>query len=76
MKFQHPLARSAKVWSAYSREGESKTCLVVVTTLTLDPESKKYKADLVEQLKGAATHFLADNPDKASGFVLMNKPKH
>lgn len=76
MKFEHPLARSAKVWSAYPREGDSKTYLVVVTTLTLDAESKKYKADLVEQLKGAVTRFLAEHPDKAAGFVLMNKPKH
>ena len=76
MKFEHPLARSAKVWSAYPREGDSKAYLVVVTTLTLDPDSKKYKTDLVEQLKGAVTHFLAEHPDKATGFVLMNKPKH
>lgn len=76
MKFEHPLARSAKVWSAYPREGESRSYLVVVTTLTLDPESKKYKSELVEQLKDAANSFLAQHPNKAAGFVLMNKPKH
>lgn len=76
MKFEHPLARSAKVWSAYPREGEKAPYLVVVTTLTLDPDSKKYKTDLVEQLKGAVHGFLADHPNKAAGFILMNKPKH
>lgn len=76
MKFEHPLARSAKAWPAYPRDGESKPYLVVVTTLTLDPDSKKYKTELVEQLKGAVNKFLTEQPDKAVGFVLMNKPKH
>lgn len=76
MKFEHPLARSAKVWSAYPQKGESTPYLVVVTTLTLDPDSKKFKTDLVGQLKSAVHGFLAEHPDKAAGFVLMNKPKH
>ena len=76
MKFEHPLARSAKVWRAYPREGGESDMLVIVTTLELDPKAKKYKSDLVDKLRDGVNAFLSENPDKASGFVLMNKPKH
>lgn len=76
MKFEHPLVRSAKVWRAYPQEGEDTSLLVIITTLELDPEAKKYKVDLVDKLRGAARAFLAEHPAKGTGFVLMNKPKH
>lgn len=75
MKFSHPLARSAKVWSAEFAEGAPRTVLTVVTTLELDPDHKKFKAEQVDRLTAAARTFVADHPDKAAGFVLMNKPK-
>ena len=76
MKFEHPLVRSAKTWRSYPRDGESQDMLVVVTTLELDPQAKKFKADLVAKLRDAAHAFLSENPAKGTGFVLMNKPKH
>ncbi len=75
MKFTHPLARSARVWLAEMLEGEPQKVLTIVTTLELDPEHKKYKPDQVERLRTFAREFLAENPGKAAGFVLMNKPK-
>lgn len=76
MKFEHPLVRSAKTWRAYPREGEDSDVLVIVTTLELDPEAKKYKPELVDKLRAAARLFLTEHPAKGTGFVLMNKPKH
>lgn len=75
MKFDHPLARSAKIWPAELVGGERRDVLVVVTTLELDPEGKKFKPVHVERLSQAARDFLAERPEKATGFVLMNKPK-
>ena len=75
MKFKHPLARSAKVWQAVSKEGHNHDLLVIVTTLELDPEHKKYKPELVKKLQDAATLYLAENEAKASGYVMMNAPK-
>lgn len=75
MKFDHPLARNAKVWRFHPQQGEEQDVLVVVTTLELDPENKKYKSDLVDKLKGDAQTFLSDHPKKAAGFLLMNRPK-
>lgn len=75
MKFEHPLARNAKVWQGHLREGGERDLLVVVTTLELDPKAKKYKPDLVGKLRDDVNAFLSEHPNKASGFVLMNKPK-
>ncbi len=73
MKFEHALARSAKVWRACSQEEDERNLLVIVTTLELDPEAKKYKLDLVDKLRADARAFLPANPAKAAGFVLMNR---
>lgn len=75
MKFSHPLARSAKVWPAYLTAGSVHKILVVVTTLELDPDDKKFKPDHVERLSAASRTFLADHPGKADGFVLVHKSK-
>ena len=75
MKFSHPLARSAKVWPAHLTTGSDHNVLVVVTTLELDAEHKKFKSEQVERLSDAARAFLAENPGKADGFVLVRKSK-
>ncbi len=75
MKFKHPLARNAKVWPAYILNEGVQDVLVVVTTLELDPECKRFKPDLVERLQGAIREFLSENPSHAAGFLLMKRPK-
>ena len=50
MKFDHPLVRNSHVFTARNLNGEEQKILVIVTTLTLDPASDGYKADLVERL--------------------------
>ena len=46
--------------------------LIIVTTIELDPVSKRYKKNLVERLSHAAQEYLADSA-MASGFVLVNR---
>jgi hypothetical protein len=75
MTFSHPLARDAKVWASEARDGQIQNVLAVVTTLSLDPQAKRYKEDKVERLKDAARTWLSDNPSEASGFILMNRQK-
>ena len=75
MKFVHSLARAGRVWPLTSADGNVQPTLVVVTTLALDPESKRYKTNMVERLSAAAREYLSEHPDKASGFVLINRLK-
>jgi hypothetical protein len=72
MEFQHPLARGAKIWTARLDDGSTQTLLVVVTTVELDPKSKRYKPKIVERLSAAAQEFLASSKS-AKGFVLINR---
>jgi len=69
--FSHPLARAARVWRAESYDGSEQRVLVVVTTLELDPNNKRYKAKLVDKLTRAAKEHLEQSSDAAS-FVIMN----
>ena len=73
MAFVHPLARAAKAWPATTRSGTVRRMLVIVTTLALDPKSKRYKKKLVNNLSAAANEYLAANPEAASGFILINR---
>jgi hypothetical protein len=73
MKFSHPLARSASVFTAKNNDGSAYRALAIVTTLDLDPKSQNYKRLFVEKLSRAAADYLADSDD-ATAFVLMNKP--
>ena len=73
MKFSHPLARAARVWPVTIKDDSVQSILVVVTTLALEPESKRYKKNLVIRLSDAAREYLSANPALASGFVLMNR---
>jgi hypothetical protein len=61
MTFSHPLARAAKIWQGTAMDGSKRDVLVVITTLELDPDSKKYKKDKVERL-AAAAHCPASAP--------------
>jgi hypothetical protein len=72
MKFTHPLARAAKAWDGLQNDKVQRT-LVIITTLSLDPKSKRYKKKLVDRLAIAAQEYLAANPKEASGFVLINR---
>jgi hypothetical protein len=73
MKFSHPLARGAKVWSAKPVKGRAERILVIVTTMALDPKSKRYKKPLVARLSDAALDYLAAHPKEANGFMLINR---
>jgi hypothetical protein len=73
MKFSHPLARAAKIWSVTTKDASVQPILVIVTTLALDPENKRYKKHLVNRLSEAAREHISANPAIASGFVLMNR---
>jgi hypothetical protein len=68
--FTHPLARAAKAWAGPHRRQRT---LVIVTTLSLDPASKRYKKALVEQLASAADKYLTANSKEAGGFILINR---
>ncbi|HEY5205713.1 MAG TPA: hypothetical protein VIJ63_14065 [Roseiarcus sp.] len=73
MTFSHPLARSARVFTARNNDGGEYRVLSIVTTLELDAESHDYKKTLVEKLSKAATDYLADSSE-AAAFILMNRP--
>jgi hypothetical protein len=72
MKFSHPLARAAKVFSLRKPDGTEQRVLVVVTTLALDPKHKRHKPELVRRLTAAAQEFLPDAGEPV-GFVLINR---
>jgi hypothetical protein len=74
MKFSHPLARSASLFTAKNNDGSEYRALAIVTTLELDPKSQNYKKPFVEKLSRAAKEYLADSDD-ATAFVLMNRPR-
>jgi hypothetical protein len=73
MIFSHPLARSSSIFTAKNIDGSEHRVLAIVTTLELDPKSRKYKKPFVEELSRAAGDYLADS-DEATAFVLMNRP--
>jgi hypothetical protein len=72
MAFSHPLARGAKVWTAKAQDGGEQRVLVIVTTISLEPNDKGYKKSLVERLSRAARDYLADSNEAAS-FLLMSR---
>ncbi len=73
MTFSHPLARSAKVFTAH-RDGNEQRILAIVTTLELDPRAEHYKKRFVERLSDAASDYVRKS-DNVAAFVLMNRPK-
>ena len=75
MTFSHPLARNAEIFAAHSLDGAERAVLAIVTTLELDPKSKKYKQSSVDRLSRAAQKYVADSGRVATAFVLMNRPK-
>lgn len=75
MTFKHPLARDAKVWPTGGAKGKSKRLLVIITTLELDKDQKKFDAAKIERLSGAAREWMDGNPGEASDFLLMNRPR-
>lgn len=75
MRFSHPLARDAKVWLAHLADGQNLPTLVILTTLRLNADSKRFKKDKVERLVAAAKEFIAEYPDEIGSFVLINRPR-
>ena len=72
MAFVHPLARGAKVWTAKNEDDSEQRILVIVTTIPLDADQKRYKRSLVERLSRAARDYLAESKE-AGSFVLINR---
>jgi hypothetical protein len=72
MTFSHPLARAAKSWPGPQHNDNQRTP-IVVTTLALDPESKRYKKKMVARLASAAQEYVDANSKDASGFILINR---
>lgn len=72
--FSHPLARSARVWSATMEDAAERHILVIVTTIELDPKHDRYSEKLIRKLGRAAEEHLAQSSE-ATGFMLVNRPK-
>lgn len=75
MRFSHPLARDAKIWPVQFQDGTTQSALVIVTTLELNPEGKKFKKDKVERLSEAARQFIGEHLGAIASFVLINRPR-
>ena len=48
---------------------------MVVTTLELDANDRKYKADKVNRLSDEAAKWVSENPKQATDFMLVSRPK-
>jgi hypothetical protein len=72
--FSHPLARSAKVWSATMEDGVERRILVIVTMTELDPKHDRYSKELVRKLPRAAEEHLAHSSEP-TGFMPVSRPK-
>ena len=72
MPFVHPLARAARIWTARGADDSEHSVLVIVTTIPLDADHKRYKKSLVEKLSRAARDYIADTKE-AGSFVLINR---
>jgi hypothetical protein len=59
MAFTHPLARAAQVFAAHAHDGAERQVLAIITTLELDPHSRRYNRGLVEKLSAAARDYIA-----------------
>jgi hypothetical protein len=57
-----------------SHDGIERRTLVIVTTLQLDPEGKKYKKKLVDRLSDEAAIYLSERPD-VTDYILIGNPK-
>ena len=68
------MARSAKVFTAKTREGKELRTRVVVTTLAAEPGSKRYNQRFVERLSAAAQEFLQES-NEANAYILINRPR-
>ena len=75
MQFSHPLARGAKVWPSVLGDQMPKRLLVIVTTLELAADHKRFKKEKVDRLHEAATEWLTQYPTEAEGYLLMNRFK-
>lgn len=72
--FKHPLARNATLAKLHPRDGDETSVLVVVTTLTLEPDAKGYSAKNIARLHEAARAFVAQT-EGVTAYALVNRPK-
>jgi len=75
VKFSHPLARTATVWRADSIDDGGHDVFVIVTTLELDAQHKRFKAGKVEKLREAAKDYLREENPAVREILLMNPVK-
>jgi hypothetical protein len=75
VKFSHPLARTGRFWRADSIDDGGHDVFVVVTTLELDSDHKKFKPAKVERLRQAAKDFVREQKPDAREVVLVNPMK-
>jgi hypothetical protein len=75
MTSSHPLARSARVFTAHSLDGAEEKILAVATTLELDPKGEHYKKRFVDKLSAAARDYVRKS-DHVTAFVLINRLKN
>lgn len=75
MTFSHPLARHVTVGTTNGVSKRPRKILVIMTTLELDPGSKKFKADKVKILSDAAEEWVEANVSEATDFMLINRAK-
>ena len=75
MKFSHPLARAADFWRADSIDDGGHDVFVIVTTLELDSQHKKFKPAKVDKLRDAARDYLREKKPEVREILLMNPTK-
>ena len=75
MKFSHPLARGSQFWHVESLDDGSQEVFVVMTTLELKPDHKRFKREKVERLRVAARVHLRDHAPNVRKILIMNPLK-
>ena len=75
MHFSHPLARAASLWRADSLDNGGHDVFVIVTTLELDADHKKFKPAKVQKLREAARDYLRERNPAVKSILLMNPTK-
>ncbi len=73
--FSHPLARDAKVWPSGGLTGPQRPVLVVITSIVLSPGQPRFKQKSFDRLTSAVEEWIGANPDTASDYILINRPK-
>ena len=73
--FTHPPVRDAKVWPTGGLQGPSRPVLVVITGIALSSDHPCFKQKSFDRLTDAVKGWIADHPEVACDFILINRPK-